>query len=154
VLVTTYREHFQVAEYLQGYSATQIAFPIGIVDFVELLRESRFAYLPGGLLEATGRLFSLNTRIYVYPGLDPVNRQRLELNTMDVAPSVAHLFEFLCERGAIQSIEGLPDAGLRIQSDDVLDLIQTGDPEWEAHVEPEIAEAIKSKGLFGYGAST
>jgi hypothetical protein len=153
VLVTTYREHYQVAQYLLGYSATQIAFPIGILDLVELLHESRFAHLPGGLLEATGRLFALNTRIYVYPGLDPTNRQRLELDTIDVAPSVARLFEFLCERGVVQSIEGLPDDDLRIQSDDVLDLIQTGDPEWEAHVEPEIAEAIKSKGLFGYGES-
>ena len=36
-------------------------------------------------------------------------------------------------------------------SDDVLDLIQTDNPEWEAHLEPEVAETIKSKGLFGYG---
>jgi hypothetical protein len=154
VLVTTYQEHHQVAQYLQGYSASQIAIPIGIVDFMALLHESRFAHLPGGLLEATGRLFSLNTRIYVYPGLDPVSQQRLELDTMDVDPSVARLFEFLRERGVIQSIEGLPDAELRFQSDDVLSLIQTGDPAWKEHVEPEIAEAIKSKGLFGYGAST
>jgi hypothetical protein len=153
VLVTTYRDHYQVAQYLLGYSATQIAFPIGAVDFAELLHEGRFAHLPGGLLEATGRLFSLNTRVYVYPGFDPVKQQRLELDTMEVAPSVARLFEFLCERGAIQSIEGLPDTDLRFQSDDVLDLIQAGDPEWEAYVAPEIAEAIKSKGLFGYGKS-
>ncbi len=151
VLVTTYREHYEVAQYLRGYRASQIAFPIGIVDFMALLHESRFAHLPGGLLEATGRLFSLNTRIYVYPGLDPNDGQRLELDRIDVAPSVARLFEFLRERGVIQSIGGLPEADLRIGSDDVLDLIRAGDPEWEAHVEPGVAEAIKSKRLFGYG---
>jgi hypothetical protein len=154
VLITTYREHYEVAQYLQGYAAAQIAFPIGIVEFLDMLRESRFGHLPGGLLEATGRLLSLNTRLYVYPGLHPLNRQRLQLDTIEVSPSVVRLFQFLCERGGIQSIEGLPDADLKVQSDEILEMIQTGDGEWEAHVEPGVARVIKSKGLFGYGSSS
>ena len=46
-------------------------------------------------------------------------------------------------------LEGLPDDVLRVRSDQVHEWIQAGDPRWEQYVLPEVAAAIREKGLFG-----
>jgi len=58
---------------------------------------------------------------------------------------------FLTGQGYFQALEGLGDEFLRIRSDDVLAKIKRREADWEQWVEPEVAEAIKSQGLFGYG---
>jgi hypothetical protein len=44
----------------------------------------------------------------------------------------------------------LPDERLRVRSDDVLAMLRRDEPGWESYVEPDVAAAIKQKGLFGY----
>jgi hypothetical protein len=47
----------------------------------------------------------------------------------------------------------LPDDQLRVRSDDVLAWIRGGDSRWEDFVGPKVTEAIKTRGLFGFGAA-
>jgi len=151
VLVSDYPEYYRVAEYLSRYDATQIALPVGVTNFMELIHEERYAHLPGGLLEAMGRLFGSGVRLYVYPGLGPVTGERLELDSLGMPPSVRKLFEYLTERGYVQALEGLPDEVLRVRSDDIYEWIRMGNPKWEEYVAPDVARAIKKAGLFGFG---
>ena len=151
VLVSDYPEYYLVAEYLARYSATQIALPIGVLNFKELLNEERYAHLSGGLLEATGRLMGQGVKIYVYPGLDPKTGERVELDTLELPESVRSLLAYLVERGCVQAIDGLPDDQLRVGSDAIHRWICDGDPRWEEHVMPEVAKAIRGAGLFGCG---
>ena len=39
---------------------------------------------------------------------------------------------------------------LHVYPDDVLAKIQSGDVSWESMVPPQVAEIIRSRGLFGY----
>jgi hypothetical protein len=149
VLVSDCPEYYLAAEYLARYSATQIALPIGVLNFGELIHERRYTHLPGGLLEATGRLMGQGVKVYVYPGIDPTSGGRLELETLEIPRSVRSLVTFLLERGSVQSLEGLPDEVLRVRSDDVHRWIREGDPRWEDYVLPEVARAIRAGGLFG-----
>lgn len=151
VLVSDYPEYYLVAEYLARYAATQIALPVGIANFKELIHEERYASLPGGLLEAMGRLFSTGVRLYVYPGLDSVTGERLELDSLGLPASVRKLFDYLMERGFVQPLEGLPDEMLRVRSDAVFQWICEGNARWEEHVLPDVAKAIRDARLFGYG---
>ena len=150
VLVSDYPEYYLVAEYLSRYSASHIALPLGVLSFREVLHEDRYRHLPGGLLEASGRLFGMNVRLYVYPGLDPVAGQRLELDALGLPRSVRKLFEYLFEQGYVQGLEGLEDELLAVPSDQILEWLQSGDPRWEDHVSPEVSEAIRESQLFGY----
>jgi len=150
VIVSDYPEYYLVAEYLARYAATQIALPMGIGNFMELIRESRYEHLPGGLLEATGRLMGQGVRIYVYPWLDAETGKRLALETIAVPDSVRKLFDYLLERGYVQSLEGLSDDALRVKSDHIYEWIRAGNPRWQDHVEPGVAEAIRKGRLFGY----
>ena len=150
VIVSDYPEYYLVAEYLARYAATQIALPMGIGSFMELIRESRYEHLPGGLLEATGRLMGQGVRIYVYPWLDAETGKRLALDTIAVPDSVQQLFGYLVDRGYVQPLDGLSDEALRVQSDHIYEWIRTGNPRWQDHVEPGVAEAIRKGRLFGY----
>jgi hypothetical protein len=147
--VSDYPDYYLATEYLARYSATQIALPIGALDFRELIREGRYEHLPGGLLEATGRLMAQGVRIYVYPSIDPQSGERMELATLEIPDSIKSLVAFLLERGSVQPLEGLPDEALTVNSDVVRRWIREGDPRWEKHVLPEVARAIRTGRLFG-----
>jgi hypothetical protein len=150
VLVSDYPAYYLAAEYLDRYGAREIALPIGIERLQDLIRAERYAELPGGFLQAAGRLFSMNVHLYVYPGLDPVKGRRMELANFEPPESLALLFGHLVSRGYIRPLEGLPDEQLRFRSDDLLAMLQSGDRTWESFVEPEVATAIRCAGLFGY----
>lgn len=153
VLVSDYHDYYLAAQYLSRYSATQIALPVGALEFGEVIREGRYEHLPGGLLEATGRLMGQGVRVYVYPAIDPVTGERVELESLEIPESVRSLANFLLERGSVQSLEGLPGEALRVRSDDVRRWIREGDARWEEHVLPEVARSIREGGLFGYRSS-
>ncbi|MCR9092714.1 MAG: TonB-dependent receptor [bacterium] len=150
VIVSDYPEYYLVAEYLARYSATQIALPMGIGNFTELIRESRYEHLPGGLLEATGRLMGQGVKVYVYPWLDSETGKRLALDTIEMPDTVRQLFDYLRDRGYVQPLEGLSDDALRVKSDHIYQWIRDGNPRWEKHVEPGVAEVIRKGRLFGY----
>ncbi len=150
VIVSDYPEYYLVAEYLARYAATQIALPVGLGNFLELMNEERYDRLPGGLLEATGRLMGQGVKVYVYPFVDSKTGQRLELDTIEFPESVRQLFGYLRDRGYVQPLEGLPNEALLVKSDDVYEWIRSGNPRWQDHVEPGVAEAIRKGRLFGY----
>lgn len=152
VLISDGPEYFLAVDYLAYFGAKQIALPIGILEFAELFRQDRYAHLPGGLLATAGRLIDLGARLYVYPGLDPESGQRIDLTSVDVPGSVSKLLEYLVDQEFVRPLDGLPDSELRLESDEVLAMLRSGDPGWESWVEPEVALAIKSGGLFGYEA--
>jgi hypothetical protein len=150
VLVSDYPAYYLVAEYLARYGARDISLPIGIERLRDLICEERYKELPGGFLQAAGRLFSMNVHLYVYPGLDPETGRRIDLESFEAPESLAPIFKHLIDRGYVRSLDGLPDKQLRLRSDDVLAMLQKGDRDWESFVEPGVVAAIKSAGLFGY----
>jgi hypothetical protein len=152
VLVSDCDEYYRVAEYLARYSASHVALTLGVQNFYRLLSDEH-ADLAGGLLEAMGRLFGERVRIYVYPELDPVSGERKCLETIALPDVVRTLFQYLLERGYVVGLDGLPDDQLRVRSDDVLAWIRGGDSRWEDFVGPKVTEAIKTRGLFGFGAA-
>ena len=150
VLVSNCPAYYLVVDYLSHYGVREVGLPIGVFDFMELIREDRYNHLAGGILEAIGRLFGKGVRLYVYPGLDPETGKRIELDTIEVPASIVKLFEYLIASGLICSLDGLPSEDLLLSSDDVLEMIHRGDEKWEFHVAPEVVKAIKSAHLFGY----
>jgi len=150
VLVSDCPEYYLSVDYLARFGARQIALPMGILAFMELLHEDRFAHLRGGFMEAAGRIFGLGARFYVYPGLDPESRRRIDLASLKVPEPMSILLDYLVAQEYVIPLDGLPDSELRLRSDDILAMLRCGDREWESHVEPEVAAAIRSEGLFGY----
>lgn len=150
VLVSNYFEYYRLACYLARYTSEPIAVTMGVSSLLDVFKEEYYSGLEGGILEAFGKLFTKNMRIYVYPYRDPVSGAMQSADTVAIPDGQRNIFAHLKERGRIQAIRSFDESLLHIFSRDVLQRIQDGDAAWESMVPEEIAAVIKTHRFFGY----
>lgn len=122
VLLTRLRESYSVTEYLRRYSDAPLRYNLGVSSLALTFAEDYYAELPGGLLEATGKLFAHDVKAYGHameasafrdhldtasvpvdhvcePRSDTVSVANLELHS-----PVGRLYRYLVEAGYIEDI--------------------------------------------------
>jgi hypothetical protein len=115
----------------------------------DILDETNYGDLAGGLMESLGQLFRAGVTLYVYPWFNRETGKIITLENFQPAPGVAHLYAHLLASGFIQPLRNFTPAYLAISSADVLESLQAGDAAWERGVPSPVAEVIKTKKLFG-----
>src|SRR5271155_4267293 len=122
VVVTNYREGYQVLDYLRRYTAEPIAVILWISMFLKNMEDQVLPALPGAVLEGFGRLLLTDVTIYVAPmskealvaalGGLPEGLMRetpggnlLTLDDFLPKPPVDHLFRYLRAAGRIVPLE-------------------------------------------------
>lgn len=150
VLISNCERYFNLIEILARYTNKTIGVALGVPSLRAVLDDQFYTDLPGGALEAMGRLFRNAVRLYVYPHRDPTSGALVTADTLPVAAPLHHLHTFLLDSRRIEPLRRYEEAYLRIKTHDVLAAIQTGDPAWEAAVPPAIVKIIKDRALFGY----
>jgi hypothetical protein len=150
VLISDYFEYYRLAAYLVRYTSQPIAVTMGAASLEDLFKEQYYAGLEGGILEAFGRLFTKDLRIYVYPLKDPVTGQLSTVENIRMPGDLHSLYCHLVERGRIKQLDNFDESVLYIFSRDVLKRIKAEDSSWETMVPPEIAAVIKQRRFFGY----
>jgi hypothetical protein len=150
-VVTRHPEHYRIAEYLARQTAEPIAMAMGVDTLESVFDETYYEDLPGGLLEAMGRLFRPNIRVYAHPWRDPQTGELVTAKTLRFPPETTPLFRYVADRGLIRDIEGYDESLLGIRTREVAARIRAGG-DWETAVQPRTAALIKRKGLFGHPA--
>ena len=150
VLISNYARYFRLSSYLSRYTKKMIGIAMGVPSLREIFEEKYYTDLEGGILEAVGRLFKNDLRLYVYPAQDPATGSIITAGNLRVAPHLRHLYSYLLENHFIQNIEDYNEAFLPIFSREVLAKIRAGDSGWEIMVPPQVAHIIKQRTLFGY----
>jgi len=150
VMISDFAEYYRLAAYLFRYTSCRIGLAMGAMNLREIFDESSYTSLEGGILENFGRLFKNNLKIFVYPYVDQKTRELVTLDKIELDPSLRQLFGYLVDRRCIVQLTNINHAYLNIYSPDVLSKINAKSTEWESMVPPEVANAIKSRGLFGY----
>ncbi|MGA8222613.1 MAG: hypothetical protein WB780_13250 [Candidatus Acidiferrales bacterium] len=150
VLISDYFEYYRLAAYLTRYTSQPIAVTLGIASLQELFQEEYYAGLEGGILEAFGKLFTKNLRIYVYPLRDQATGQLHTVENIRMPGNLHSLYCHLVESGRIKQLDNFDESVLHIFSRDVLRRIKDQDSSWENMVPPEIAAVIKACRYFGY----
>src|ERR1700690_806576 len=150
VLISDYFEYYRLAAYLTRYTSQPIAVTMGLASLEDLFKEQYYASLEGGILEAFGKLFTKDLRIYVYPLKDPATGQISTVENVKMPGAVQSLYTHLVERGRIKQVDNFDESVLHIFSRDVLRRIKDQDESWESMVPPEIADVIKNRRYFGY----
>ena len=150
VLISDYFEYYRLAAYLTRYTHQPIAITMGVSSLYDLFKEQYYAGLEGGILEAFGKLFTKNLRIYVYPLLN----QTVDVLTTgaieEIPADMRALYQHLLERGRIKPLDNFDRSVLHIFSREVLKRIKDHSAPWEDMVPCEIAEVIKKRHFFGY----
>jgi hypothetical protein len=150
-VITRHPEHYRTAEYLARQTAEPIAMAMGVDTLEAVFDEAYYEDLPGGLLEAMGRLFQRNIRVYAHPWRDPQTGKLVTVKTLRLPPETTPLFRYVADRGLIRDIEGYDESLLDIRTREVRARIRAGG-DWETAVRPDTAALIKREGLFGYRA--
>jgi hypothetical protein len=132
------------------YTDGMVGLALGMENFLQLFDERYYENLDGGILEAFGRLFKHNVKLYVYPKWDPIKGELVRLDTVEVPEQTRPLLNYLKGRGYIEQVEGYRDDILHIFSQNVLTKIREGRGGWEEDVPDKVAELIKARGLFGW----
>ena len=150
VLISDYFEYYRLAAYLGLYTNEPIAVTMGAQSLRDLFTEEYYDGLEGGILEAFGRLFTRDLRVYVYPLLEQTTGQLTTAENIEMPEQLRNLYRHLVERGRIRSMENYDKSVLHIFSRDVLRRIKDQDDSWEEMVPSEIAEVIKKRRFFGW----
>ena len=150
VMVSDYSEFFRLAAYLARITKERIGLVLGVPTLQEVFQEKYYTQLPGGILESFGRLFKNDLKLFVYPLQEQVGGTLSTVDTLQVAPELQKLYEYLRDRGSFIGLDNFKPECLSIFSRDVLNRIVARDAEWEKMVPAAVAELIKSRGFFGY----
>ncbi len=153
VLISDYFEYYRLAGYLTRYSNEPIAVTMGVSSLRDLFKEEYYTELEGGILEAFGKLFTKDLRIYVYPFRNSETELLDTVENISMGPELHSLYRHLVDRGRIKQLDNFDENVLHIFSRDVLRRIKDHDASWEQMVPFEIGEMIKKRRFFGYQES-
>jgi len=154
VLISSFRRYHRLVMYLSQYTQKTIGLPLGLVRLRDVMDESFYTDLEGGLMESLGQLFKNGAKVYVYPSLDRQTGKLTTVENLEVAPHLRHLYAHLVENRFVENIRNYNPEYLKIYSGDVLAKIKAGDASWEKLVPPPIVQVIKAKRLFGWNEKT
>ncbi|PYL15399.1 MAG: nicotinate-nucleotide adenylyltransferase [Verrucomicrobia bacterium] len=150
VLISKFGEYYRLAGYLSRYTNRMIGLVMGVPSLMEIFDEKYYLNLEGGILEALGRMFKGELKLYVYPMIDEGTGKIVTAKQLEVAPNLRSLFQYLIDNQFIEEIAHYHAEYLRIYPADALAKLQRGDSGWERMVPPEVVQIIKEREFFGY----
>ena len=122
VLLTRLRHSYNLTNYLRRYSQEPLRFAMGMSTLTMLFADEYYTELPGGLLEAAGRLFANNVKIYAHDMpveafnahlaaadistefVSVADGDRATMTTIEFEPPLGLLFDYVTEAGWIVSL--------------------------------------------------
>lgn len=151
VMISNYLKYYKMVDYLapiaRGYRMGVI---VGIYNLNTIFDERYYDNLPGGLLEAFGRGFGHNVKMFIYPANNVETGDIYNLENFEIPQNLVGLFEYMKANNKLAAYEGYDQKLLHIMSDDVLAKIKAEASSWEDDVPVEVVKAIKFYELFGY----
>jgi len=150
VMITNYQEYYRLVEYFSEFTKERMALAMGVNNLVQIFDEKYYRDVSGGILEAFGKLFYRDLKIYMYPYKDAETGKYVNAQNLKVHPRIKELYKFFKINGRLIDIENFNPEILSIFSRDVLKQIQEGKDGWQEMLPSGIAEIIQEKRLFGY----
>ncbi|MEM9362549.1 MAG: TonB-dependent receptor [Bacteroidota bacterium] len=148
VLISKFQEYYKLVEYFNNYTKAKLGLTMGINNLIDVFDEKYYRHLSGGILEAFGKLFFKDLKVYLYPMKDPQTGQIMTSNNVKVHPRMKELYKFFKYNGKVMDIIDYDPDIMHIFSRDVLKRIANGEDGWEEMLPEGIAEMIKEKHLF------
>jgi hypothetical protein len=153
VIITNFQQYFKLVEYFSEFTKERMALTMGSQNLVEIFDEKYYRNLSGGILEAFGKLFYRDLKVYMYPYLDADSGEFINSENLKVHPRMKELYKFFKKNGRLINIDDFDKDILNIFSRTVLKMILNGENGWEEMLPKGIANIIKQKRLFGYSRS-
>ena len=151
VMISNYLKHYKMVDYLSPISRGHLlGVIVGVYNLQTIFDERYYDNLPGGLLEAFGRGFGHNVKMFVYPANNVETGELYCLDNFSVPENLNGLLEYMKANNKLAPFDSFNPSTLGVMSDDVLMKIKAGSTAWEEDVPEQVVKAIKYYELFGY----
>ena len=150
VMITNFQQYFKLVEYFSEFTKERMGIAMGVYNLIQIFDEKYYRNLSGGILEAFGKLFYRDLKVYMYPYHDQASDTLINSENLKVHPRVKELYKFFKNNGKLVNIDDFDPEILDIFSRTVLKMVRDGENGWEAMLPKGIPEIIKQKRLFGY----
>ena len=150
VMITSFQQYFKLVEYLSEFTKERMALAMGVHNMIQIFDEKYYRDVSGGILEAFGKLFYRDLKVYMYPYHDQENDDYITSENLKVHPRMKELYKYFKNNGKVLDIKDFDKDILDIFSRTVLKMIMNGEKGWESMLPEGIAETIKQKRLFSY----
>jgi len=150
VLLSNFQEYYKLVEYFSRFSKMRIGLAMGVDNLIEVFNRKYYDKLGGGILEASGKLFSKNMKVYLYPMLIKDTKEVINSEKLDryLEENIVQLYHFFKNTERIIDIEDYNPEYLHIFSKEVLKMIENNVEGWENLLPDGVAETIKTQCLF------
>ena len=149
VLISNFQEYYKLVEYFNLYSKKRMVLSMGVNNLIDIFDEKYYRHLSGGILEAFGKLFHKDLKVYLYPMLSEEGTLITSEN-LKVHPRMKELYKFFKYTGKLVDIKNYRPEILNIFSRKVLKMITKGEDGWEPLLPSVVSNMIKEQQLFGF----
>ena len=150
VMISDFSEYYKLVEYYAEFTKARLGLGMGVYNLVQIFDEKYYRNLSGGILEAFGKLFFKDLKIFLYPLKDQETGVVINSDTLKVHPRMKELYKFFKYNGKVIDIDNYNPDILDIFSRKVYNMIHNGINGWEKMLPEGISEIIKEERLFGY----
>ena len=148
VMISNFGEFYKLAQYLFNQTNMPVAIALSIPNLLNIFDEKYYEDLDGGILEAFGRLFRNDMRLYVCPKINVGGNELMSVHNLKVKHHLRHLYRHLIENDYLRDLNSIDVKHLMIKSEDVLDKIRNDDHSWVNMVPEKVVSLITERGLF------
>jgi hypothetical protein len=149
-MITNYQEYYKLVEYFSEFTKARIGLAMGVASFIQIFDEKYYRNLSGGILEAFGKLFFKDLKVYLYPFKNDKSGEIVTSENLRVHPRMKELYKFFKYNGKVVDIKDYDPDILTVFSKTIIELIASGTDGWEEMVPTGVADIIKEERLFGY----
>ncbi|QCE43208.1 TonB-dependent receptor [Psychroserpens sp. NJDZ02] len=148
VLISNFQEYYKLVEYFSQYSKSRMGLAMGVNNLVDIFDEKYYRHLSGGILEAFGKLFFKDLRVYLYP-MKETDGSLTTSDNLKVHPRMKELYKFFKYNGKVVDITEYDPNTLNVFSRMVLKMIANGEDGWQEMLPKGVSKLIKEQSLFG-----
>tara|TARA_R100000935_G_scaffold42923_1_gene65282 strand:- start:103336 stop:104796 length:1461 start_codon:yes stop_codon:yes gene_type:complete len=153
VMISNFQEYYKLVEYFSRYTKMRLGLAMGVNNLVDIFDEKYYRHLSGGILEAFGKLFFKDLKVYLYPMRDPETGEYTNSENLKVHPRMKELYKFFKYNGKVVDIKDFNKDILNIFSREVLSMIENNEEGWEKMLPKGVSDIIKQKHLFSHQES-
>lgn len=150
VMITNFQEYFKLVEYFSEFTKARMGLAMGVYNLIQIFDEKYYRHLSGGILEAFGKLFYRDLKVYMYPYKDSKTQEYITSDNLKVHPRMKELYKFFKNNGKLNDIKDFNPEILHIFSREVLRMISEGEDGWQDMLPEGISETIVQNRLFGF----
>lgn len=150
VIISNFSEYYKLTEYFAHYTNQKMGIAMGVNNLLMVFDEQYYKHLSGGILEAFGKFFRHELKVYLYPYTDPETHEMLTSENLKVEANLKELYKYFKLNKRIIDIKDFNPDYSEIYSRDILKKILSNEISWENQVPEGVAEMIKERGMFGY----